>query len=132
MPPTKACVLVVDDDLDSREMLSEYLTFAGFDVATAWDGETAIRRAVEVHPQVVLMDIALPGTMDGLETTRRLKADALLKGAVVIAVTAMAFSSDQQKALSVGCQAVVTKPFDLSALAERIQRLIPSRDHAES
>lgn len=124
MPPAKACVLVVDNDTDNREMLSEYLTFAGFEVAAASNGVEAVSRAEEVRPQVVLMDIALPGTMDGLETTRRIKSNPVLKDAVVIAVTAMALSDTRQKALAAGCRAVVVKPFDLVALTARIEQLV--------
>ena len=124
MPSTKACVLVVDDDLDSREMLSEYLAFAGFDVTTACDGVQALSLAEEVRPHVVLMDIAMPGIMDGLETTRRIRSHPVLKDAVVIAVTAMAFPDSTQKAIHAGCRAVITKPFDLNALAARIEQLV--------
>jgi two-component system cell cycle response regulator len=124
MPPTKACVLVVDDDHDSREILSEYLTFVGFDVATASNGPEALRRAEDVRPDVVLMDIALPGTMDGLETTRRIGLHPVLKDAVVIAVTALANPGAHQKAMHAGCRSVILKPFDLTALAARIQQLV--------
>ena len=132
MPPTKASVLVADDDPDSREILWEYLTLVGFDVATAPDGETAIACAAELHPHVVLMDLALSGTMDGFEATRRIRAHPVLKNAVVIAVTALVFAKDQQQARRAGCHAVVTKPYDLTALAERISRLVPPRGQAAS
>ena len=132
MPPTKPSVLVVDDDPDSREILWEYLTFVGFDVATAPDGETAIARAAELHPHVVLMDLALGGTMDGFEATRRIRAHPVLKNAVVIAVTARAFAKDQQQARHAGCHAVVIKPYDLTALAERINRVVQQGGQAAS
>jgi len=124
MPPAKACVLVVDDDIDNREMLSEYLTFAGFDVTTASNGAEALSRAQEVRPDVVLMDIAMPGTMDGLETTRRIRLHPDLKDAMVIAVTALAYPDARQKAMHAGCHAVIVKPFDLPALAARIEQLV--------
>ena len=124
MPPAKACVLVVDDDTDNREMLSEYLSFAGFEVAAASNGLEAVSRAEEMRPHVVLMDIALRGTMDGLETARRIKSNPVLKDAVVIAVTALAFPDARQKALAAGCRAVFVKPFDLVALTERIEQLV--------
>ena len=132
MPHAKTCVLVVEDDTDNREMLSEYLSFAGFEVASASNGADAVRRAEEVHPQVVLMDIALPGTIDGLETTRRIRSNPVLKDAVVIAVTAMAFPDARQQALRAGCRAVIIKPFDLLALAARIEQLVGQHAHCDS
>src|SRR5678815_3395159 len=99
MPPTKACVLVVDDDRDNREMLSEFLSFSGFDVSSASDGAEALSRAVALRPSVVLMDIALPGIMDGLETTRRIRLEPALKHAVVIAVTGLASPDTYQRAI---------------------------------
>ena len=129
MPPTKACVLVVDDDRDNREMLSEFLSFSGFDVSSASDGAEALSRAVALRPSVVLMDIALPGIMDGLETTRRIRLEPALKHAVVIAVTGLASPDTYQRAIYAGCRAVVTKPFDLMTLATRIEQLVGQPAH---
>src|SRR4051812_31145378 len=74
-----ASVLVVDDDRDAREMLSEYLSFCGFVVHRAQDGSEAVEVAVRVRPRVVLMDLMMP-RMDGWEATRRLKTDDRTKG----------------------------------------------------
>ena len=72
--PVRSRVLVVDDYADAREMYSEYLQLSGFDVIEAANGVDAVRRAVEDHPDIILMDLSLPG-MDGWEATQRLKAD---------------------------------------------------------
>jgi two-component system, cell cycle response regulator DivK len=116
-----ASVLVVDDDQDNRDMLAEYLTHVGCTVATAASGAEALAVAEVVRPQVMLMDLALPG-IDGWEATRRVKAHPLLKQTVVIAVTAHSLPKHREEALHAGCDAVVLKPYNLGALAEQVQR----------
>ena len=115
-------VLVVDDDPDNRDVLAEYLTFCGFDVVSACCGTDALSIARKVRPQVVLMDLAMPG-LDGYETTRRMKADPLTNNAVVCAVTALALPADQQSARDAGCDAVFIKPIDVGLLVAEIERL---------
>ncbi len=122
--PLTLSILVVDDSVDNREMLGEYLTYRGFTVATASDGAEALARAEELRPHVVLMDLHLPGTMDGWEATRRMKAQPSLKHTPVIAVTAHAYPVDHERALRAGCRAVVVKPYDLPALVARIQTIV--------
>jgi CheY-like chemotaxis protein len=117
------CVLVVDDSLDGREMLSEYLAFRGFHVIEATDGASAIEVARRVRPAIVLMDLSMAG-IDGWEATRVLKADPLTKHAVVIAVTAHAFLAEQQAARTAGCDAVIPKPYDLAFLANGLERVL--------
>jgi len=127
---TKLAVLVVDDDQDSRDLLAEYLTYEGCEVTTACDGEEALGRAERLHPQVVLMDLGLPGTVDGWEATRRIKS--IIKDVVVIAVTAHAFPQDQQQAMHVGCDAVMTKPLDLMALGSQVAAVAVQRQRPAS
>jgi two-component system cell cycle response regulator DivK len=121
----KPCVLVVDDNVDGREMLVEYLAFREFQVAAARHGEEAIEVAGRIRPAVILMDLSMPG-MDGWEATRRLKANPLTKDVVIIAVTAHAFPPDQASARAAGCDAVIAKPFDLAALADALRSIIPT------
>src|SRR3954453_14967427 len=116
-----ASVLVVDDDQDNREMLAEYLTLVGCTVAIASSGVEALVVAEAMRPQVMLMDLALPG-IDGWEATRRVKAHPLLKQTVGIAVTAHSLPKHREEALHAGCDAVVLKPYNLGALAEQVQR----------
>ena len=116
-------VLVVDDDRDNLEMLAEYLTLAGCTVATASSGTEAIAVAESVRPDVVLMDLALPG-MDGWEATRRVKAHPLLQQTIVIAVTAHSLADHKEKAMHAGCDSVVVKPYDLVALAEQVRGVV--------
>jgi CheY-like chemotaxis protein len=119
-------ILVVDDHADGREMLSEYLAFSGFAVATAADGGEALELAFKRLPAMILMDLTMPG-MDGWEATRRLKADARTKDAIVIAVTANAMSFDEAKARAAGCDGFVPKPYDLAILAETVKRFMNQR-----
>ena len=93
----KPSILVVDDSPDGREMLVEYLVFRGFHVTEAGNGAEAIEVARRVKPNIVLMDLSMPG-VDGWEATRTLKADPALQDVVVIAVTAHAFPIEQQAA----------------------------------
>jgi two-component system cell cycle response regulator len=104
-------------------LLELYLTFMGCDVATATTGVEAIAVAAAIRPQVVLMDLGLPGAVDGWEATRRFKAHPVLNELAVIAVTAHGFPADVRKAMHAGCQAVFIKPYDIAALAQEVQRL---------
>ena len=124
-------VLVVDDDPDNRDVLAEYLTFCGYHVACARNGLEALSLALAIQPQVVLMDLAMPG-LDGYEATRRIKADALTKHTVVCAVTALACAADRQAALDAGCDAVFVKPFDVTRLPAEIERLARPDGHSRA
>lgn len=116
-------VLIVEDHRDNRELLELYLKLVGCEVTTATTGAEAIEVAEATHPQVVLMDLGLPGNMDGWEATRRFMSHPTLSDLVVIAVTAHGFPADIEKAKHAGCQAVFIKPYDIVALAQEVQRL---------
>lgn len=126
-----ASVLVVEDHADSRELLALYLRGVGCTVATAANGEEALAQAEVLRPQVILMDLGLPD-MDGCEATRRVKSHPLLREAVVIAVTAHGFPADFQRAMQAGCDGVVVKPYDLAALAGRVQAVVAQRRRGQS
>jgi two-component system cell cycle response regulator DivK len=113
-------VLVVEDFADNRDLLTEYLTFRGFAVIAAADGESALRSVREHRPDVVLMDLRMPG-LDGWQATRRLKADPATATVPVVAVTAHALRPEVESARDAGCDAVVAKPFDISALADALE-----------
>ena len=120
-------VVVVDDDRDAREMLSEYLAFCGFAVHQAQDGREAIDVAERVRPAVMLMDLMMP-RMDGWEATRRLKTTASTRDITIVAVSACTQAADQERARSVGCDEFICKPVDLEYLAGLVSRVI-ARDH---
>ena len=120
LPPP---IVVVDDDTDAREMLSEYLAFCGFAVHQAQDGREAIAMAGRIRPALMLMDLMMP-RMDGWEATRRLKTDAGTRDITIVAVSACTQPADQERARRVGCDEFVCKPVDLEYLAGLVNRLI--------
>ena len=119
-------VLVVEDYQDAREMYAAYLTFSGYRVAEATNGEEAIEKTLELMPDIILMDLALP-RMDGWEATRRLKDDARTKHIPVVALTGHALAGHAEGARQAGCDAFVTKPCLPDALVAEIQRMLSQR-----
>ena len=116
-------VLVVDDFPDGRELVADYLTFRGFSVYSASNGEEAVAIARQRKPKIVLMDLSMPG-VDGWQATRMLKADPRTKGICVIAVTAHAMQPEREAAREAGCDGVISKPFDLATLADALPRVL--------
>jgi CheY-like chemotaxis protein len=112
-------ILVVDDNPQNLKLARVLLTIEGYEVRTAADAEEALRVLESFAPRLILMDLQLPG-MDGLELTRRLKADPARRGIIVIALTAYAMKGDREKALAAGCDGYVTKPIDTVALPKLI------------
>jgi CheY-like chemotaxis protein len=125
-PEMAPLVLVVDDVAHGREIFAEYLEFRGFRVATAEDGLEAMDKAFELLPDLILMDLSLPG-IDGWEATRRLKQDDRTRGIPVIALTAHALASAHDRAKEVGCDAVVTKPCIPRDLEAEVRRQLAAR-----
>ena len=119
----KKRILVVEDQLDNRQMLHDLLTHAGFDIVEAENGEEAIASAQASRPDLILMDIQLP-ILDGYEATRRLKADPDLKSIPIIVVTSYALSGDQEKARLAGCDDYVAKPFSPRLLLTKIKEYV--------
>lgn len=119
-------VLIVDDNPANLKLARLVLESAGFVVRTAADAEEALRILETFSPRVILMDIQLPG-MDGLELTRRLKADIATRSIVIIALTAYAMRGDEEKARAAGCDGYVSKPFDTDALPALIAEHIAGR-----
>jgi two-component system, cell cycle response regulator DivK len=115
-------VLLVEDNEDGRDMLSRRLTRSGYEVVAAADGAEAVKQAGLVAPDIVLMDVSLP-VMDGLEATRRLKAEVATRGIPVVALTAHAMPGDRDRALAAGCDEYETKPIDFPGLLGKIERL---------
>ncbi|MGE3958509.1 MAG: response regulator [Vicinamibacterales bacterium] len=120
-PPRR--ILLVEDNAVNADMLSRRLKRAGFTVDLAEDGLLAIERAGSGRPDLILMDVSLP-QVDGLEATRRLKADASTKAIPIIVLTAHAMMSDRQAALDAGCEEFETKPVEFARLMEKIARLL--------
>lgn len=118
-----ARVLLVEDNTVNAEMLSRRLAKRGYAVTLAEDGLQAIARANAELPDLILMDVSLP-ELDGLEATRRLKADPATAPIPVIVLTAHAIVSDRDKSFEAGCQDFETKPVDLTRLLDKMERLL--------
>jgi CheY-like chemotaxis protein len=118
-------VLIVDDNATNLKLVAYLMKSNGYTVDTALDAEAALEAIRRARPAVILMDIQLPG-IDGLELTRRLKAEPATRQIVIIAVTAYAMKGDQAKAIAAGCDDYVTKPIDTRALPELIARHLRS------
>jgi two-component system cell cycle response regulator DivK len=116
-------ILVVDDYQDAREMYAEYLQFSGFRVAEARNGNEAVSQAFELKPDLILMDLSLPG-MDGWEATRVLKADDRTKHIPVVALTGHALAGASEGAKKAGCDSFVTKPCLPDDLVVEVRRML--------
>lgn len=131
VPGAQPLVLVVEDYQDAREMYAAYLSFSGYRVAEATNGVEAIEKTVELMPDIILMDLALP-RMDGWEATRRLKMDERTRHIPIVALTGHALAGHAEGARQAGCDAFVTKPCLPDALVAEIERMLALRSHADS
>jgi len=116
-------VLLVDDFQDNREMYAMYLEHAGFRVAEAGSGNEALDQAFSLLPDLIVMDLSLPG-IDGWEATRRLKADERTKKIPVLALTSHALEGYVEGARAAGCDAFVTKPCLPEQLLTEIRKVL--------
>ncbi|CAN5115608.1 response regulator [soil metagenome] len=116
-------ILLVEDNEMNRDMLSRRLMRKGFEVVLAMNGQEGIDRAHLESPDLILMDMSLPGK-DGWTATRELKAAPKTTSIPIIALTAHAMSGDREKALDAGCDDYDTKPIELSRLLDKIAVLI--------
>jgi CheY-like chemotaxis protein len=117
-------ILYVEDNDDNVYMLRSRLTRAGFSVVVAPDGEQGVAMAAAEAPDLIVMDLSLPG-LDGWEATRRLKAAQATRAIPVIALSAHAMEGDRAKALAAGCDDYDTKPVEFARLLEKIRALLP-------
>jgi two-component system, cell cycle response regulator DivK len=121
-----AKILLVEDNELNRDMLSRRLTRRGYAVIVAEDGEHALELVRSERPDLVLMDMSLPG-IDGWEATRRLRADPEISGVRVIALTAHAMAGDRERALEAGCDDYDTKPVEMDRLLLKITTLLGAK-----
>ena len=113
-------LLVVDDNALNLKLARLLLGTEGYQVRTAEHAPAALAVLETFHPRMILTDIQLPG-MDGLELTRRLRADPLFDDVIILAVTAYAMAADAQKAKDAGCDGFVTKPLDTRSLPDLVR-----------
>lgn len=116
-------VLIVDDNPMNMKLVRVLLTGEGYEVRTAADALEALDILKEWRPLLILMDIQLPG-IDGLELTRRLKADSATDQIIIIGLTAYAMKGDEERIFAAGCDAYIAKPIDTRTLPHVIATLI--------
>ncbi len=118
-----ARILIVDDNPVNLKLASSVLEFAGWQVMEAADANQALDVIRQTPPDLILMDIALPG-MDGLSLTRQLKADQSTRNIRIVALTAFAMKGDDQKAREAGCDGYITKPVDTRKLPVQVAEIL--------
>ena len=117
-------ILVVEDQEDNRRIMRDLLSSAGYEVIEAVTGEDGVTAAEMHRPDLILMDIQLPG-LDGYEATRQIKANPDLHHIPIIVVTSYALSGDDVKAFEAGCNAYVSKPFSPREFLAKIREYLP-------
>jgi CheY-like chemotaxis protein len=122
-----ASILLVEDALDISYLVVLLLHSAGHTVVSVNDGVSAMQRATQELPDLIIMDLALP-QLDGWEATRQLKAQVSTRHIPVLAFTAHVLSDDIEHALAVGCAAVIRKPFDITIFLDTIDDLLHTRN----
>ena len=118
---TMAKILVIEDNPANRKLAEFLLRKAGHEVLQAEDAASGLALAKSERPDLVLMDVQLPG-MDGLEATRRLKSDPATHAIKVIALTAFAMKGDEEKMLAAGCDSYIAKPFQYQEFLAEVER----------
>jgi len=116
-------ILVVEDQEDARRIVRDLLAASDYTLVEATTGEEGLALAERERPDLILMDIQLPG-LDGYEVTRRIKANPALSHIPIIAVTSYALSGDDKKAYAAGCDGYVTKPFSPRVLLAKIREYL--------
>ena len=117
-------ILVVEDHEDNRRIMRDLLTSSGYDVIEAVTGVEGVSAAETHRPDLIVMDIQLPG-IDGYEATRQIKANPILQKVPIIVVTSYALSGDDMKAFEAGCDDYVAKPFNPRELLTKIRKYVP-------
>ncbi len=112
-------VLYIEDNFENRLFVRRVLESMGLELLEAEDGMTGISMAQSELPDLILMDIGLPG-MDGLETTARIRQDQEIKDIPIIALTANAMKGDAERCLAAGCDIYLTKPIGVTDLKEKV------------
>jgi CheY-like chemotaxis protein len=120
------CLLIVDDERDNRELLGVVLTWEGFVCMTVASGAEALAAVAQSPPDLILLDVMMPG-MNGYDVTARLKGDPATKSIPIILVTAMADGEAKERGLCAGAEDFLAKPIDRDMLVPRIHRLLHTR-----
>ena len=117
-------ILVIEDTEDNRQIIRDLMTSAGYELIEAVDGIEGVAAAEREKPDLILMDIQLPG-IDGYEATRRIRGIPALAKVPIIAVTSYALSGDEAKTRAAGCDGYVAKPFSPRQLLAKVREFLP-------
>lgn len=126
MPTT---ILIVEDNKNNRSLFQDILTFHGYEVAVACDGQEGVNLALELMPDLILMDIQMPG-MDGMTAGTILRENPLTSGLKIIALTSFAMRGDMEKFLAAGFDGYLSKPIDTRKLPALIKGWLEGEDQA--
>lgn len=130
MVEKKSKVLIVDDAVDTVELLRKRFRSEGYDTAEAYDGEEALQKVEEYHPDLVVLDVMMP-KLDGYEVCQRLKADENTKYIPVLMLTAKGEIENKVKGLEIGADDYLPKPFDYKELSARVKSLLAIKEARE-
>ncbi len=119
----KPVILVVEDNDDNRQLVIKVLSRRGYEVVGVVDGNEAQERLNNINPDLILMDINLPG-MDGYEVTRRIRLQSKFAALPIVALTAYAMLGDEEKSLHAGCDAYISKPINVRTFPESIAAIL--------
>ena len=117
-------ILIVDDHADIRRLIRMTLEFEDYRIHEAADGDAALAFVKDQRPDVVLLDVMMPGSVDGLEVCRRMRADPALEGVQIIVLSARGQSADREAGLQAGADAYLVKPFSPLQLIELLAALL--------
>jgi CheY-like chemotaxis protein len=120
-------ILIVEDNAKNLKLIRDVLQFSGYEVVEARSGEEGVELAGKRAPDLVLMDLQLPG-IDGIEALRRLRADPATKGVPVVAVTAFAMRNDRDRTLRAGFDGYVEKPISVRALPSQVKSFLHRKE----
>jgi len=116
-------VLVIEDNEMNMKLARSLLQIGKYSVLEAIDAENGIRLAREHHPDLILMDIQLPG-LDGLTATQKIKDDPAMKDITIVALTSYAMQGDEKKAMDAGCAGYIAKPIDTKSFLETLRQFL--------
>ena len=126
----KEKILIVDDTVDTVELLKKRFRADGYETAEAYDGEEGLQKVTECHPDLVILDVMMP-KLDGYEVCKRLKNDESTRHLPVLMLTARSETSDKVKGLDIGADDYISKPFDYKELVARVRSLLMKKNDSE-